>query len=236
VVVAASAYFGAPAEGGGRVRGALWAAAVFGIAAGVAFAPWLVKNLIYTGSPTYPLLWPAADMDALRQWFYNRPDQAEPALVAAAIFLRATFLGVQGGNVFDATLGPLLLLCAGLLAFDWHTLEREQRRALAPWLVFVAAAYLGWVGLLQYSALARQARLFFAFLPALAMLGGAGLAGVRGLNLPTLRLSVIVNAAFVVVLGLSSIEVVSDFISHDPLAYLAGVETARTTHGAIGLV
>ena len=209
-----------------RLARALGSAAVFGVAAGAAFAPWLVKNWLLTGSPVYPLLWPAADMDALRQWFYNRPDLAEPLWRAPAIFARATFIGVQGGNEFDATLGPLLLLCAGLLLFSWGRLARARRGDLLPLLGFVAVAYVGWVALVHYSALARQARLFFAFMPALALLGAAGLRGVRELNTPTLRLSLIVNAAFALVLGLSGLELATEFVSENPLPYLAGTQTA----------
>jgi hypothetical protein len=226
VLVAAVAIFETADSGLRRAWGGLKAAAVFGGLAALTFGPWLIKNWYYTGSPLYPLLWPAADMDALRLWFYNRPDLATPPLAALAVFVRATFLGVQGGNAFDATLGPLLLLCAALLLFDWWVLGATARDALKPWLIFVAVAYLGWVALVQYSALARQSRLFFAFLPALALVGAAGLAGVRGLNTPGLRLSLIVNAVFALVLGLSAVELGIDFVSHSPLPYLAGVQTA----------
>ncbi len=209
-----------------RLVEAVKSSAAIGLAAGAAFAPWLAKNWLLTGSPVYPLLWPAADMDALRQWFYNRPDQAEPLLRAAGIFGRATFVGVQGGNEIDATLGPLLFGCAILLVFDWHVLGRELRRELALWLLFVAVAYLGWVVLARYSALAHQARLFFAFLPALALVGAAGLDGLRGLDVPSLRLSMVVGAAIALVLVLSATEVAIDFAAHDPLPYVAGVQTA----------
>ena len=225
-VVLAGELFGGQGAQGGRLVRALRSTVYFALLAGVAFGPWLIKNWLLTGSPFYPLLWPAADMDALRLWFYNRPDQAQRLLQAAAIFLRATFFGVQSGNEIDATLGPLFLLCAGLLAFDWRVLTPKLRRELALLLLFVAAAYFGWVLLAHYSALAHQARLFFAFLPALALLGAAGLAGVGGLNTPALRLSLVVNAAFALVLGLSATEVVAEFVSQNPLPYLAGTQSA----------
>ena len=209
-----------------RLARALLAATVFGVLAGAALAPWLIKNWLFTGNPVYPLLFPAADMDALRLWFYNRPDLAEPLWRAALVFLRATFLGVQGGNEIDATLGPLLLLCAGLLLFCWPRLSAALRAELVPLVGFVVVAYVGWVLLVHVSALARQARLFFAFLPALALLGAAGVRGVRELNLPTLRLSLVVNAAFALVLGLSAVELVVEFASENPLPYLAGIQSA----------
>src|SRR5712692_7016587 len=101
---------GSPGAWRDRLVLALRHSVYFALLAGAAFAPWLLKNWLLTGSPFYPLLWPAADMDSLRQWFYNRPDLAEPAWRAAVIFLRATFFGVQSANDLDATLGPLLLL------------------------------------------------------------------------------------------------------------------------------
>ncbi len=217
---------GEQSAGPGRLARALGAAVFFGLMAGAAFAPWLVKNWLLTGSPFYPLLWPAGDMDALRQWFYNRPDQAAPLGQALAIFPHATFWGVQGGNEIDATLGPLLLLCAGLLVFTWRGLPQPLHQELSLWLAFVGVAYVGWVLLAHYSALAHQARLFFAFLPALAVLGAAGLAGLRGLNTPTLRLSWIINAAVALVLGLSAIELGVAVVAQNPLAYVVGTQSA----------
>ena len=94
------------------VASALGPPIVFSLAALAVFIPWLAKNWAANGSPTYPLLFPAGYMDALRLWFYNRPDLADHnPLWAALIFLRATFLGIQGkisvdGAGYDATLGP----------------------------------------------------------------------------------------------------------------------------------
>jgi len=225
-VVLLIALFDAAGDWRRWLRPAFLSGGWFVLMAAAVFAPWLVKNWLFTGSPFYPLLLPAADMDVLRQWFYNRPDLAEPWWRALLIFPWATFFGIQGGNENDATLGPLLLLCAGLLIFSWQVLSRALRHELVWLLAFVAAAYVGWVLLAHYSALARQARLFFAFLPALALVGAAGLAGVRGLNTPALRLSLVINAVFALVLGLSAIEAVSGFASQNPLPYLTGAQSA----------
>jgi hypothetical protein len=196
------------------------------------FAPWLIKNWLLTGSPVYPLLWPAADMDALRQWFYNRPDLAEHGPLALLILVRATFLGVQGGNNYDVTLGPLLLFLPATLALVWSTVPTLLRRELRGPILFVAVAYALWVILAFYSALAQQARLFFAFLPPLALLGAAGLAGVRNLNTPALRVSLVVNAIFALVLGLTAVEASAFFIDQNPLAYLAGTQSAADFRAA----
>lgn len=212
--------------GRARLLNAARSILLFGLLAALTFTPWMLKNGLLTGSPFYPLLWPAADADALRQWFYTRPDQAEPLGRALLIFVRASLFGVQSGNETDATLGPLLLLGAALLVFSWRGLAPAVRHELALVVGIAAVAYLGWVGLAAYSGMGRQARLFFSFLPAVALLGAAGLAGLRAFNTPSLRLTRIVTAAFVLVLGLSAFELGARFVAHNPLPYLVGLQTA----------
>jgi 4-amino-4-deoxy-L-arabinose transferase-like glycosyltransferase len=197
------------------------------------FSPWLLKNWLFTGSPTYPLLLPAADVDALRLQFYNQPDLAERnPLWAALIFFRAVFLGVQGGNDHDATLSPLLVLLPFGLALGWRGLDASVRNGLRPLALFVLAGYAGWVILTFTSAYAVQARLFFAIFPALALLGAGGLAASAALDVPGLRSSWIVSAALALVLSLSAVETAVDFGAHAPLAYLAGAQTAADYRAA----
>ena len=118
---------------------------------------------IFTGSPTFPLLIPTGQMDALRQWFYARPDSGERnPLWAALIFLRATFLGVQSANDYDATLGPLFVFLLFGLGVGWRTLESRVREEMRPLVVFALVGYTGWVLLTFTSAMMLQIRLFFA--------------------------------------------------------------------------
>ncbi|MGQ0601687.1 MAG: ArnT family glycosyltransferase [Anaerolineales bacterium] len=190
-------------------------------------APWLLKNLLATGNPFYPLLLPTAPMDALRQSYYNHPsaDERNP-LWASLIFFRAVFLGLQGGNDYDATLGPLWVLMPLLAALGWRRLSESQRHALAPIAMFCAAGYVVWVALKQVSKYAVQARLFFAMFPALAVLGAAGLSVLPSFNLPQLRLAVVVRAIIAFVLAVNVREVALHFAGRSPLVYLAGVQNA----------
>lgn len=206
-----------------------WLAAglTFGLAAGAAFAPWLIKNLWLTGNPVYPLLWPTPWMDAWRLNFYNRPDLIERnPLAAALIFFRTVFLGVQGGNDYDATLGPLWVLLPGLLAAGWRWLPAERRARLGPIVGFCLAAYLGWVGLMFFSKYAIQARLFFGIFPALAVLAVAGLQALPVFDTPRLRFGFIARAMVALTLALGAAEQALAFAARSPLAYLAGEQTA----------
>jgi hypothetical protein len=207
-------------------------ALVFSLAASAVFVPWLLKNWAVDGSATYPLIFPAGYMDSLRLWFYNRPDLADhnPAW-AAVIFLRATFLGVQGkisadGAGYDATLGPLLVCLVLGLAVGWRRLAAPVRRDATLLAVFAVAGYAGWVALTFVSAFAVQARLFFAIFPALALLAACGAAALAGFDTPDLRLSMIVNAVVALVLALSAWETLSAFVGENPLAYLTGAQDA----------
>lgn len=197
------------------------------------FSPWLLKNWLFTGSPTYPLLFPAGHVDALRLQFYNQPDLADRnPLWAALIFFRNTFLGMQGGDPYDATLGPLFVLLLFGLALGWRRLDADLRATLRPLVVFALVSYAGWVILTFISYYAVQARLFFAVFPALALLCAGGLAALAAFDTPTLRVSLVVKAAVAFVFVLSVVEYGMSFAAPSPLAYLAGAQSAADYRAA----
>ena len=208
---------------GARIR----QVAAFGAVVFAVFAPWLIKNWLVAGSPVYPLLIPAGYMDHLRQWFYSRPDTGERnPLWAALIFFRAVFLGVQSGNDYDATLGPLFVFLLLALAVGWRGLGVRIRRELVVLIVFALMGYAGWVALVFFSNLAWQVRLFFALFPVLAILCAGGLRSITSLDTSTLRASVVVNAAVALILALTALENLSSFAAHSPLAFLFGAQSA----------
>ena len=212
------------ARGGARPRALLH----FAFPAALACAPWLIKNWLLTGNPAYPLLLPTAQMDALRLFFYNRPDLLERnPLWAALIFFRAVFIGAQGQNSYDATLGPLWVFLPLALAVGWRVLPAERQPELKPLAVFALAAYVIWVGLMFVSYYAVQARLFFAIFPALAIVSAGGLLALEQFNSSALRVSIIARAATAFILGLSLLQLIFHFGAHNPLAYLTGAESAR---------
>jgi len=193
----------------------------------LAFSPWLLKNTLFTGNPVYPLLFEAKDADTLRHWFYNRPDLTKRnPLWAALIFFRAVFLGVQGGNKYEATLNPLLAFLPMGLMLGWRRLAPELRKEVWPLAVFTLTGYAAWVALTFVSSFATQARLFFVLFPALALVCAAGLTAMANFDTLAVRVSVIVNVALALILGLSLIEIGADFVRHNPLPYLLGEQTA----------
>jgi hypothetical protein len=207
--------------------------ALFAGIAFVVFLPWLIKNWILTGSPIFPLLIPTGQMDALRQWFYTRPESGERnPLWAALLFLRATFLGVQSATDYDATLGPLFVILLLALGLGWRGLSARVRGELRPLIVFSLAAYAGWMLLTFTSSMALQARFFFPALPVLAILSAAGVLALASLDTASLRVSVILRAVVVLVLSLGALENLGVFAAHGPLAYLMGAQSATDYRAA----
>jgi len=142
------------------------------------------------------------------------------------VFLRATFLGIQSANDYDATLGPLFVFLLVGLAVGWRRLESRIRDEARPLVVFALVSYAGWVILTFTSAMMLQVRLFFAIFPALAILCAAGIWAVASFDSPSLRVSMILHAALVLVLSLSALENLVAFSARGPLAYLVGAQSA----------
>lgn len=178
----------------------------YSLAAMLAAAPWLVKNLLATGNPLYPFLFPAGAMSELRLALYQggKPFGGWQDLVLLP--LRATFIGVEGGPGYSASIGPLLFglsLCAGL---GWRARSAPIREAIRMAGLVVLPGVLVWMVLGRFSSYLLQSRLYFAFFPALAFLAGAGFSGLQRLALPNVRLGRLAAFLIALVIGLNTFE------------------------------
>jgi hypothetical protein len=117
------------------------------------------------------------------------------------------------------------VILPAVLALGWGGLPPASRTALRAPALFTLAAYLAWVALTPFSQFAVQARLFFAFFPALAVLCAGGLAALPALDLPALRISRVVRAGVALFMGLGVLEIGLHFLAHNPLPVLAGQQS-----------
>lgn len=202
--------------------------ALVGAVALGAVLPWLLENWITTGNPVYPFfLDDALYWDAWRGWWYDRPGTglavtAPWRLLTAPV--EATVLGTAG-SLYDATVGPLLLVAGALLAAVWGHLDRQERSAAGHLLLFFGLNYLLWLWGLARTALLLQTRLLLPMFGVAAVLGGVGLERLTALRRPQLDVPWMVRTVVTLALGVLLFTQFTAFLDLNPLPVTAGLES-----------
>ena len=213
-------------DGLGVVAGRL--ALVVGSAAVVAL-PWLLENWMTTGNPVYPFFFPGgAYWDEWRGWWYDRPGTGLAATAPWRLLvapLEATILGTEGTPLYEATVGPLLLVSPALLAVVWRGLTREERAATGPMLLFVGVNYALWLNGLARTALLLQTRLLFLVFGVVAVLGGVALDRLTTLHSPRLDVGWLARAMVSLALALTLFSTLAWFLQVNPLPVILGLES-----------
>ena len=186
--------------------------AVYGLVTLAPMSPWLAKNWVQTGNPTFPLFnrsfggrplpqRTSVDLITRRRVLYG-----ESWAEMAAIPVRLFTTGREGDpGRFDGVFQPLMLL--GILAALGPGSTRERRLLLG-----FAAAYLA----IAFFQTSLRARYLVPVLPALALITAPVLAGL-------LQRRRALGAAVLLAGGLfSSFHVVEKWRDLDPLSYLGG--------------
>lgn len=141
------------------------------------FAPWAMKNVRYTGNPIFPYLLPTSWYSADRLAIANLPPADYQLLPQFILPLYITWAGIDSASGPSTDLGPLLVLFAlpALICYRREPLTRFLGLSLSlGWLaISLAGARFGHL---------QQPRLYFAILPALAILAGWGWPQVAALK------------------------------------------------------
>jgi hypothetical protein len=190
--------------------------------------PWLLENWLTTGNPFYPFFFQGAYWDAWRAWWYDRTGSglattAPWRLVLAP--LEATVLGTEGGEPYDATIGPLLLIAAPLLVVAWRSLKAEERALTGHLLFFFGVNYALWLAGLARSALLVQTRLLLPVFGVASVLGAAGLDRLAALRRPQLDVGWLVRAVVSLTLALLLFSTLAAFLRSNPLPVALGLES-----------
>ena len=181
--------------------------ALFLFCAGLFASPWLIKNLIATGNPIYPLFFPSGSMDALRIDLYQNGAPWGNWLDTILLPFRATFMGLEMAPGYSSSIGPLLLALGLFAGLSWLEADHE-RRSIAG-----VAALISIPGLLIWAVLGRagnyllQSRLYYSVFPALAVLAGIGFDHLNRLKIPGIRLWRVAGVFVAFVLWLSVFDV-----------------------------
>jgi len=192
------------------------------------WSPWLLKNLLLTGNPVYPFFLDGRYWDAWRTWWYDRPGTGllytAPWKLLTAPW-DATVWGVEEGEGYSATIGPLYLAFLPLLFLAWRRLPVAQRRWLGSAITCGAVLYGFWLWGLARTALLRQTRLLFPAFGLLALLVGAAVEGLRGLPRLPLNLGWLARVLIVLVLLLNLAEAGLAWVREGPVRVLLGFES-----------
>jgi hypothetical protein len=209
---------GGPAR---RLRWRDWLAG--GLAAFGVVLPWLVKNLVATGSPLYPYFFATPWFDAARMASANPLPEGTIWWQHILLPFSTTWAGIDSAPGFSTDLGPLLLL----LAVPGFWIYRRDRRAQALALFLVPAALGIGIGGLRNEHL-RQTRLYYAVLPCLGALAGWGWEWLQCQVLAGVRLRRILGAVAWLVMGLILWQESYWMSAFTPGRVLLGTETRQT--------
>lgn len=185
-------------------RAAIKSIFLFGLIIILVMLPWLSKNLLATGNPVYPLLFPSGAMDQIRVDFYQKNTVARPWFESFVLAWQATVLGVEGKVGYSASIGPLLLGLGVLAGLGWRARPKSERDAIRLAAVMTGVGLVAWVIASQSAGLLIQSRLYFAMFPAWAALAGAGFGAFEGLKIPGVRFGRVAAALILLALGFSA--------------------------------
>jgi hypothetical protein len=138
--------------------------------------------------------------------------------------LEATVLGTEGGEPYDATIGPLLLALTPLLVVVWPGLERQERAVAGHMLLFFGLNYGLWLVGLARSALLVQTRLLLPIFGVVAVLSAVSLDRLTILRRSQLAVDWIARAVVSLTLALLLFSSLTVFLQVNPLLVIIGLE------------
>ena len=191
-------------------RTALVYAAIYGLAALLAFAPWLLRNALFYGNPVYPFVFESAEMDAIRQDWYSQPRSGliygESAWQIPLLPLMATVLGVEGAGIYGTDIGPLFLLLIPLLVLARRRLAPSERAWLGLAGVVTGVILAAWLISVTFgSYISLQTRLVLYLFGPLAIMAALALRGLERLPSRPVHLGFIIQALVALAVVLTAI-------------------------------
>lgn len=183
-------------QGRGSLLG-LGPALLFLTVALAVFAPWGIRNYLWTGNPVFPLFngvfnaAPAATAGAgaapslrLDHFTYRRVAFGEPWWMIVLVPVRIFLHGADNDpRLFDGVLNPYLLVLPLLALYTWRDMPSRDRRANGLW-----AAFAGLFIFIVFFQIDMRVRWVLPAVPALVVLCVYGLAGAgRRITAVTVR-------------------------------------------------
>jgi hypothetical protein len=207
------------------VKAVVWKNIVFLCIVLLTASPWLIKNLLATGNPIYPFLFPSGAMTPVRLDLYQV--QSKWAGLVDIFFLpfRATIQGVEGGSGYGASIGPLLLIFGFLFWFGWSSRSKNERGTISTAYIVSGVGILIWIIAGQTASLLIQSRLYYSLFPALSVLAAAGFLSTQEIKFKRIRCDRLCSSIIIIVLGLNMIQIWINVVGQGSLTLLLGLQS-----------
>jgi 4-amino-4-deoxy-L-arabinose transferase-like glycosyltransferase len=198
-------------------------------------APWVLRNLAWTGNPVYPFAYrwlgatPTMAWDSWRAAWYTRPGSGLGRDAWAWFLLPWTLtLGIRDMNFYDGRLGPLFLLALPfLVAWGLRIFGKRGPRppALSVLIGFGLIQYVAWtIGVVNSRPL-FQTRLLLSALVALCGPIVYVYHELRTLDRPRFSLHRLIGLSVALVLALNLCDQFLYTLAQRPLPMLVGLES-----------
>ncbi len=190
--------------------------------------PWWVKNLFFTLNPFYPLFIPSGAMDATLLNLYQFKPFIQDWSRIILLPWQITIWGVDGGEGFSASIGPLLLGLAPFTLIHWHKLDPNQKAAAKTSLIILLVGFFTWAIGSQFRGLLIQTRLYFIIFPAWALLAAAGYASIAKINSHNIRFGKLADTFILLALFFNAFYTLKATSISNPMAVILDLESRES--------
>jgi len=213
------------AHGRREIKLAIRQTLIFGGIAFLIFSPWLIKNLLATGNPFYPLLFPSGAMDVHRLALYQGDPPWGDWRDTILLPWRATIWGLNHKEGYSTEIGSLLLALSAFVWVGWKNHSEAQRKSLISALVITLVGFIIWAVAGRTSRLLIQTRLYLAFFPAWAVLAGVGFDSFANLRASGVRFGRVAAALVLLAFGFNVFVTGMNFTKLRVMETLIGAQT-----------
>ncbi len=194
----------------------------------IATLPWLIKNIFATSNPFYPLFIPSGAMDATLLAFYQFRPIAQDWSRLILLPWQATIWGVDYGEGFSASIGPLLLGLAPFTLIHWQKLTPGQKTAIQTSSAILLTGFFIWAIGSQFRGLLVQSRLYFIIFPAWALLAAGGYAAIAKINSHNIRFGKLADTFILLALLFNTFYTIKATSVANPLPVIMNLESRKS--------
>jgi hypothetical protein len=190
--------------------------------------PWLIKNFLATSNPFYPVFIPSGAMDTTLLAFYQFKPFAQDWSRIILLPWQVTVWGVDDGDGFSASIGPLLLGLSPFAFIHWYELGQNQKAAIKTSFGILLVGFFVWAIGSQFRGLLIQTRLYFIIFPAWALLAVAGYISITKINSHNIRFGKLANTFILLALLFNTFYTVKAITTSNPMAFILSLESRES--------